>query len=133
MPERGSRSKEKPLSNTSITASAVNRIHAMAELPGAKSTRPSTILDRGFTGLERTFIVQSVKTPEGFGIFLQVADADGTTQLILPDGVAQAIYRQRTALTDRSTPASRARKRATADRKKRREAKVRRAAARNGG
>ena len=53
----------------------------------------------------------------------------GLTRLVLPDKVAQAIYRQRAALTDRSTPESRRRKAAARERARKREEKAARSAA----
>jgi hypothetical protein len=54
---------------------------------------------------------------------------DETVRLVLPDKVAQAIYRQRAALFDRSTPDSRARAKAKRDRERKREEKAARQAA----
>jgi hypothetical protein len=107
---------------------AVERFTVRCELPEAKATRPATVVEsNAVVGMERTWIVRTARHPEeGFGIFVQLADKSGITQLVLPDRVAQAIYRQRESLTDRSTPESRAKKRAAAEAAKRKKEKAER-------
>lgn len=94
--------------------------------PESKVTKPSTYMTiMPFVGDVRTFVVRTGRSKEyGFAIFVEIAGPDGLVRIALPDKAAQAIYRQRENLTDRSTPASRARKTATAKRKREREAKA---------
>lgn len=91
-------------------------------LPGVQRTRPTTVLSiMPFLGNALTYVVQTYRTADdGFIVFLQMVDAEGRERLVLPDKVAQAIYRQRQSLTDRSTPASRERQRHKREREKRR-------------
>lgn len=97
-------------------------------LPGSKTTRPTTILETIPIGNQTmTAVVQTMKTEDaGVLIFLQVVRGEDTVQLVLPDKVAQAIYRQRERLFDRSTPESRRRKADARERKRKREEKARR-------
>lgn len=98
-------------------------------LPGVKSTRPTTV--RSILPLANeatTHIVQTMRLEDGsFVVFIETMDAQGHVRLVLPDKVAQAVYRQRSSLTDRSTPESRARKAAKAARDRRRVEKLERA------
>jgi hypothetical protein len=74
------------------------------DLPDVLSTRPSTIVDTvPIVGLSQTFIVQSYRQREvGDRIFIQYLDAAGTQRLVIPPKVADAIARQRSALTKKS-------------------------------
>ena len=103
--------------------STFDRFHARVHgLPDVTSTKPSAIKQTlPLAGQVTTETVQTFRGAEfGFAIAITVVDADGQAyNHILPDKVAKAIYRQRQALTDRSTPQSRATKRASADRKRR--------------
>jgi len=85
-------------------------------LPGVRMTRPSTVLSAvPIINEVTTAVVQTYRSEDdGFLIFLQIVDANGHDRIVIPDRVAQAIYRQRAALVDRSTAESR--KRATAKR-----------------
>ena len=90
-----------------------DRIYAGYDgLPGFKRTRETTVRQAiPIVGIVTTFVIQTMKTNDaGFTIFLEVMDAEGKDRLVLPGKVAEAIYRQRQSLTDRSTPASRAAK-----------------------
>jgi hypothetical protein len=93
-------------------------------LPGFRQTKPTTIIDTvPIVGIVTTYVVQSFRTADrGHTIFLQVLAEGRFHRLILPSKVAQALYRQRDALADRSTPQSRAR--ATAKRKREAERKA---------
>ena len=107
-------------------------------LPGVSSTKPSTVQSiLPFIGAGATHVVQTYKDKEqGFMIFIQIVDAEGRARFVLPDKVCQAIYRQRQSLTDRSTPASRARRARKRQRERQRherEERRRRWAEKNGG
>ena len=95
-------------------------------LPGIKSVKPSTVVSSlPIIGTTVTYVVQTIKTSDmGFTLFVQVVDAEGRARLVIPNKVCQAIYRQRQALTDRSTPQSRA---ATARKRARKAQKTARA------
>lgn len=103
--------------------STFDRFHAHVDgLPDVTSTKPSAIKQAlPLAGQVTTQTVQTFKGAEfGFAIAITVVDADGRAyNHILPNKVAQAIYRQRQSLTDRSTPESRSRKRRSAAAKKR--------------
>jgi hypothetical protein len=105
-------------------------IGTLHDLPGVKSTRPTTV--RAIMPLSNeasTHIVQTMRTEDGgFVVFIETMDAQGHVRLVLPDKVAQALYRQRQSLTDRSTPESRARKAARAARERQRQEKAARRA-----
>jgi hypothetical protein len=100
-------------------------------LPGHKVTRPATIMQTvPIINATTTAVVQTMRTDEdGMLIFLQVVHGYETTRLVLPDKVAQAIYRQRDALMDRSTPESRRRAKVKRDREKARAERAARSAA----
>ena len=94
-------------------------------MPDVQSTKPSTVMSvLPFVGAVVTYVVQTYRTKDqGFMVFLQTVDAEGRARFLIPDKVAQAIYRQRQSLTDRSTPASRARQQRKRERERRRVAK----------
>ena len=95
-------------------------------LPGVKKTRPSTVRStHSLTGITTTHIVQTYKLDdEGFAILVERVDGEGHYRIVLPGKVAEAIYRQRAALVDRSTPESRARAKRTRELRKKRAAKA---------
>lgn len=95
-------------------------------LPGYKSTKPSTVIDKiPILAVTTSYIVQTYKTADnGFMIFMQIVDAEGRARFIVPNKVAQAIYRQRQSLADRSTPGSRARKAKARERERQRKARA---------
>ena len=103
--------------------STFDRFHGMVDgMPGVVTTKPSAIkTSLPIVGGVTIATVQTFKSPEfGFAITVTLVDADGQAyNHILPNKVALAIYRQRQSLTDRSTPQSRARKRASNGRKRR--------------
>lgn len=72
-------------------------------LPDALSTRPTTIRDTTpITGQSQTFIIHTVRQAgEGDFIFLEFFGDAGHVRLALPPKVANAIARQRAALTKR--------------------------------
>lgn len=100
-------------------------------LPGVRQTRPTTVMQTvPIINETTTAVVQTLKTEDnGFLVFLQIVDATGHMRIVIPDKVANAIYRQRAALTDRSTPESRRRKAAARKRAKAREERAARSAA----
>lgn len=100
-------------------------------LPGHRVTRPTTIMQTiPIINRTTTAVVQTMRTEDGSVlIFLQVVRGEETVRLVLPDKVAQTIYRQRAALFDRSTPESRARAKAKRDRERKRAEKAERSAA----
>lgn len=100
-------------------------------LPGVRETRPATVMQTiPILNEVTTAVVQTMRAEDdGWLIFVQVVDATGHLRLVLPDRVARAIYRQRDALMDRSTPESRRRERARRERQKARAAKAARSAA----
>jgi hypothetical protein len=101
-------------------------------LPDVRATKATTIMQVvPIVNSVTTAVVQTLRSDEdGFLIFLQVSDGSGgLTRLMLPDKVARAIYRQRDALVDRSTPESRARAKAKRDRERSRAEKAARQAA----
>lgn len=70
-----------------------------------------------------TFIVQSIRRDqEGVTTFLQLVDGDGRARIVLPPKVVERIVGRHRRLHDRSAPDSRRRKRATASRRRKREA-----------
>ncbi len=104
-------------------------------MPNAKLTRPSTTQSiMPIVGDVRTFVVRTSRSSDyGFIVFVEMTGPEGHIRIALPDRVAQSIYRQREALVDRSTPASRARDAARRERTKAKAAKDARKAKRNGG
>lgn len=127
------------MTEEALTADFDRMLSAMTGLPDTKITKPSTILELYPMLHERnaTFVVQTHRGKEnGFTIFLTIADVQGLRRIVIPPKVAGAVYRQRQSLTDRSTPASRARaakKRETERRRKERQARKEAYAARQNG
>ena len=89
-------------------------------LPGVRMTRPATVMSAvPIINEVTTAVIQTYRTEDdGYLIFLQVVDATGHLRIVIPDRIAQAIYRQRAALVDRSTPESRRRAAAKRGREK---------------
>lgn len=87
-------------------------------LPDVRETRPTTVMQTiPILNETTTAVVQTYKSEsDGFVVFVQVVDSTGHMRIVLPDRVARAIYRQRDALVDRSTPESRRRAKARRDR-----------------
>ena len=67
-------------------------------------TKPSTVRNvESITGKAETFVIETARHEElGDTIFVECMDEMGVTRLALPPKVAQAIARQREALTARS-------------------------------
>ena len=110
-----------------------DRFHALVDgLPGVTSTKPSAIKQSlPLVGGVTVTTVQTFRGEEfGFTITLTLVDAEGRAfNHILPNKVAAAIYRQRQSLTDRSTPASRAKARRSRERERKRKERTARKAA----
>lgn len=100
------------------------------DLPDVRETKPTTVMQTiPILNETTTAVVQTYRSEEdGFVIFVQIVDPTGHMRIVLPDKVAMAIYRQRDRLMDRSTPESRARKRASAERARKRAEKAERSA-----
>jgi len=77
---------------------------SMHGLPDITSTKPSTVQAISpLLGCTQMFIVQTYRqTASGDTIFLQAVSKEGTVRLALPPQVADAIARQRDALTGKS-------------------------------
>lgn len=56
--------------------------------------RNSTIISPGWAFIpQATWIVETIKTDDTSGIFLQAIDKDGGQRIVLPEKVTKAIYR----------------------------------------
>lgn len=77
---------------------------ALHGLPEVASTRPSTIKTvTPVVGTNQTFIVQTYRQRDaGDTVFLEVVTKEGTVRLVIPPAVANAIARQRNALTNKT-------------------------------
>jgi hypothetical protein len=119
-------SEETPRAQTNFDR-VLGTIH---DLPDTRNTKPSAVTTvMPILGYAQTYIVRTYRRPEGFTIFLETVDADGRARLVIPPKVAAAIYRQRSTLTDTSTPASRKRDRTRRDRARLKKAREERRAA----
>jgi hypothetical protein len=74
---------------------------ALAHLPDVAHTKPSTVVAMSpLIGEAQTFIVQTFRQREvGDTIFVQYAAAEGLVRIAIPPAAADAIARQRDALT----------------------------------
>lgn len=69
-------------------------------LPDVTEAGPSTVRSVDFIGTNQTFIVTTYRQSErGDTIFLEAVGSDGHFRLVIPPKVADAIARQRDALT----------------------------------
>lgn len=77
---------------------------ALTDLPDVTTCKPSTVVAHTpIIGATQTFIVQTVRQREiGDTIFLQYLDDEGSVRIAIPPAVADAIARQRVALTSKS-------------------------------
>jgi hypothetical protein len=77
---------------------------ALADLPDVASVKPSTVVSMSpLIGETQTFIIQTYRQREvGDTIFLQYATSEGLVRVAIPPGAADAIARQRDALTAKS-------------------------------
>lgn len=88
-------------------------------LPDVTDVKPTTIrVTTPLLGKAQTFILQTIRQKDvGDFVFLEYVDADGSTRLVIPPKVTEAIARQRDALTGRVR--SKSAKATAADRKAR--------------
>lgn len=102
----------------------------LVDLPDVRHTRPATVVSTmPILGDTSTYIVQTFRQGGDYTAALQLVDAEGRERIVIPAKVMSALYRQRETLSDRSTPASRARDRKRRElEKRRRERDERRAA-----
>lgn len=77
---------------------------ALTDLPDVTKCKPSTVVAHTpIIGATQTFIVQTLRQKEvGDTIFLQYLDDEGSVRIAVPPAVADAIARQRDALTTKS-------------------------------
>lgn len=70
-------------------------------IPDATKTKPTTcVVHTPLIGAAQTFIVQTFRVREvGDTIFIQYVDDEGSVRIAIPPEVAEAIARQRDALT----------------------------------
>lgn len=78
------------------------------DLPDVQAARPSTVTSvMPMLGRSQTFVVQTYQQREvGDFVFLQMVDAEGRARIVIPPKVADAIARQRDALTTATRRAS---------------------------
>lgn len=93
-------------------------IGSLHGLPDVSSTKPATVRAIiPLIGASQTFIIQTYRQREaGDTVFIELVAAEQNVRIALPPAVADAIARQRSALTDRSR--SRAAKELAAERKR---------------
>jgi hypothetical protein len=74
---------------------------ALTNLPDVAHTKPSTVVAVSpLIGEAQTFIIQTFRQREvGDTVFLQYVDGEGRVRLAIPPAAAEAIARQRDALT----------------------------------
>lgn len=102
---------------TTTTISEFDRlVGALEGLPDMVKSKPSTIRAMlPLVGIARSYIVQTYRLRErGDTIFLETVGAEGMIRLAIPPEVADAIARQRDALTSKNR--SKSAKQAMADR-----------------
>ena len=92
---------------------------ALDGLPDVVAAKPSTVrVTTPLLGNAETWIIQTIRQNEkGDTIFLERVDRGGSIRIVIPAAVANAMARQRDALTKRSR--SKAAKRVAAERKER--------------
>jgi len=96
------------------------QLAALHDLPDVTRTKPATlrVIPPLGVGGTQLFVVQTLRQRErGDTLFLEVVGSDGSTRVVLPPAVTEAIARQRDALTGKSR--SRAASARAADRKAR--------------
>jgi hypothetical protein len=79
-------------------------IGSLDGLPDVTHTRPTTVTTvHPLIGESQTFVVQTYRQrDQGDTIFLQYIDAETSDRIVIPPRVADAIARQRDALTHRT-------------------------------
>jgi hypothetical protein len=77
---------------------------ALTGLPDVSQVKPSTVVTMSpLIGEAQTFIVQTFRQREiGDTIFIQYASSDGLIRIAIPPAAADAIARQRDALTTKT-------------------------------
>lgn len=90
--------------NTKAFDTYDRQIGALKGLPDVIEVKPSTVrVSIPLLGLSQTFIVQTIRQREvGDHVFLETVSRDGAVRIVLPPQVADAIARQRDALTAKS-------------------------------
>lgn len=80
------------------------QLGALEGLPDTERVKPTTLRHvTQLVGDAQTFIVQTVRVrDQGDTIFLEHVSSEGTTRIVIPAVVADAIARQREALTSRT-------------------------------
>jgi hypothetical protein len=82
-----------------------DRLHGALEgLPDVTKVKPSTIITHEpLIGATQTFFIQALRQREqGDTIFVQYVDDEGAIRIAIPPAAADAIARQRDALTSKS-------------------------------
>lgn len=105
------------MNDTQMTISEFDRlVGALEGLPDVVKSKPTTVRAMlPLIGIARSFIVQTYRQRDkGDTIFLETVGAEGTIRLAIPPQVADAIARQREALTGKVR--SKVAKQAMADR-----------------
>ena len=76
-----------------------------------RATKPSTVRQAlPIVGSVTDYTIETLRHDDQTVLFLVATDSEGATRLVIPDRVIRAIVRQHQRLYDRSTPASRKRK-----------------------
>jgi hypothetical protein len=90
------------------TQTRSDRLRSSLEgLPGYVQAKPSVVKDViAMVGVQGTYVIETIKTDEGFYGFLDVMSDDITGQMVLPPRLMARIYSQRDAITKRSRKAS---------------------------
>jgi len=84
------------------TVDHFDRVRGGLEQVGMK-TKATTIRNADFlVGNVQSYIVETIRHDGGDTIFVEVANKDGNTRVVLPPKVADTIFRQRNALTKRT-------------------------------
>lgn len=104
-------------SNNSTESTYDRMIGALEGLPDVIKVRPTTVRTTiPLLGLSQTFIIHTVRQKDkGDTIFLETVSREGAIRIALPPQVADAIARQREALTSKSR--SKAARQVASDRK----------------
>jgi len=105
--------------HTTIISEFDRLVGALEGLPDVSKSKPTTVRAMlPLIGIAKSFIVQTYRQKDrGDTIFLETVGGEGTVRIALPPQVADAIARQRDALT--SKVRSKAAKAVAADRKAR--------------
>ena len=70
--------------------------------PGFDSRR-STVTSSGLAWQpDSSYIIETARNDEGWAIFLQVVNEEGGQQIVLPDRVAKALFRQYEAIMSKA-------------------------------